>query len=139
MAGMVDDRGGAAAPPEFLFLGEEGEEGKDGEITGKRERMNERGSIKMRYEIDFSGAETSREMHRAIKEGLKLPEYYGNNLDALWDCLKGDIETPCEIWIKGMGGKNEMMTALLEAVFEMMERAAEQHGRRGREVKVSAQ
>ena len=90
----------------------------------------------MRYEIDFSGVETSREMHAAIQEGLKLPEYYGKNLDALWDCLTGDLETPCEIYIKGMGRKNEMMNALLEAVLEMMERAAEQHGRRGREVKV---
>jgi ribonuclease inhibitor len=28
-----------------------------------------------------------------------LPEWYGNNLDALWDALTGLIETPVEIKI----------------------------------------
>lgn len=25
--------------------------------------------------------------HNYLKKKLSLPEYYGNNLDALWDCL----------------------------------------------------
>lgn len=35
--------------------------------------------------------------HREVREKLELPDYYGNNLDALWDCLTGYIETPIEI------------------------------------------
>ena len=28
--------------------------------------------------------------HAYLKRKLSLPEYYGNNLDALWDCLSTD-------------------------------------------------
>lgn len=37
--------------------------------------------------------------HFEVKSSLNLPEYYGENLDALWDCLTGCIETPLTlIW-----------------------------------------
>ena len=29
--------------------------------------------------------------HAYLKRELHLPEYYGNNLDALWDCLTTDF------------------------------------------------
>lgn len=29
--------------------------------------------------------------HAYLKMKLRLPEYYGNNLDALWDCLTTDF------------------------------------------------
>jgi ribonuclease inhibitor len=29
--------------------------------------------------------------HAYLKKKLHLPEYYGNNLDALWDCLRTDF------------------------------------------------
>ena len=38
--------------------------------------------------------------HAVLKEKLELPDYYGENLDALWDCLTGWIELPLQIkWI----------------------------------------
>ena len=40
-----------------------------------------------RIELDFSKCQYYDEIHRVLKEGLSLPEYYGANLDALWDCL----------------------------------------------------
>ena len=36
---------------------------------------------------------------REIKEKLNLPEWYGENLDALWDALIGIVETPINIKI----------------------------------------
>lgn len=32
-----------------------------------------------------------KETHAYLKKKLHLPEYYGNNLDALWDCLTTDF------------------------------------------------
>lgn len=41
---------------------------------------------------------TSREqLHSILKSELQLPEYYGKNLDALFDCLTGDIQLPMKV------------------------------------------
>ena len=39
--------------------------------------------------LDFSGIHYLGEMHLLLKEKFGLPEYYGENWDALWDCLDG--------------------------------------------------
>lgn len=39
-------------------------------------------------------------LHKILKKELLLPDYYGENLDALWDSLTCDIPLPIEIqWI----------------------------------------
>ena len=37
--------------------------------------------------LDFSDCKYPSEIHLVLKEGFGLPEYYGENWDALWDCL----------------------------------------------------
>ncbi len=49
--------------------------------------------------IDFSKCKYPLDLHNEIKEKLELPEWYGNNLDALWDMLTGFIETPITITV----------------------------------------
>lgn len=49
--------------------------------------------------IDFSKCKYPLDLHNEIREKLELPEWYGNNLDALWDMLTGFIETPIEITV----------------------------------------
>jgi ribonuclease inhibitor len=44
--------------------------------------------------LDGATIRSQEELHDALKRTLELPEYYGRNLDALWDCLTGWIETP---------------------------------------------
>ena len=34
------------------------------------------------------------DFHRLVKDVLNLPDYYGENLDALWDCLTGWVDLP---------------------------------------------
>ncbi|MBV7276555.1 barstar family protein [Clostridium sp. PL3] len=39
-------------------------------------------------------------LHENLKRELKFPDYYGENLDALWDCLTTDLELPIIIeWV----------------------------------------
>ena len=53
--------------------------------------------------LDFSGAETVREIHERLKEAFGFPEYYGNNWDALHDCLTDFAAAcgGCSVEIKG--------------------------------------
>ena len=50
-------------------------------------------------EIDFSNFKYIGSIQKEIKEKLNLPEWYGENLDALWDALIGIAQTPINIKI----------------------------------------
>ena len=39
------------------------------------------------YILDFSSVTDKASLHAYLKKELRLPDYYGNNLDALHDCL----------------------------------------------------
>jgi len=42
----------------------------------------------MRFVLDASKMTDKATSHAYLKEALNLPDYYGNNLDALHDCLE---------------------------------------------------
>jgi len=50
--------------------------------------------------INFSECTSKTEFHNEIKNSLNLPDWYGANLDALWDILTGMIELPTQITIE---------------------------------------
>ena len=41
----------------------------------------------MNYTIDLAGVSTAGELHRRVRAVLPCPEWYGDNLDALYDLL----------------------------------------------------
>ena len=48
--------------------------------------------------IDAGDMRDRDSLHLVMKEALNLPEHYGCNLDALWDCLM-DIR-PAELYLR---------------------------------------
>lgn len=44
--------------------------------------------------LDGRKMSNPEQLHAALKQLLNLPDDYGNNLDALWDCLTGWVELP---------------------------------------------
>lgn len=38
--------------------------------------------------LDFTNCKYCGTVHKILKEKFGLPEYYGENWDALWDCLR---------------------------------------------------
>ncbi len=49
--------------------------------------------------LDFSNCKYLGEVHELIKNKLELPEFYGCNLDALWDAITGIMYVPANIKI----------------------------------------
>ena len=42
--------------------------------------------------IDCTKIKTREDLHRIFRETLSFPDWYGNNLDALYDCLTSITE-----------------------------------------------
>lgn len=68
--------------------------------------------------IDFTGAEYIRQIHLILKEKLNFPEWYGENLDALWDLLTGYV-APCIVDFKGFTKVSEELTPYLQKVLKI--------------------
>jgi ribonuclease inhibitor len=51
--------------------------------------------------IDLTGVDDYREMYRRIYEGMMIPDYYGANLDALWDMLSDPYGETVHFTLRG--------------------------------------
>ena len=78
-----------------------------------------------RIVIDAEGVETREMLHSLLAERLNFPEWYGKNLDALYDCLtdineETEIEfTNTEFMKNSLGGYyNRFLTAVRVAADE---------------------
>lgn len=43
--------------------------------------------------LDCTALTTKQQLHAALKEALSFPDWYGGNLDALYDCLT-EVDAP---------------------------------------------
>ena len=69
--------------------------------------------------LDFSKCKYLGEIHKVFKIKFGLPEYYGENPDALWDCLRYlfyDEKKTVEIY-----NFNSLEKTLKEATAELLE------------------
>ncbi|MBN9313306.1 MAG: barstar family protein [Chryseobacterium sp.] len=51
----------------------------------------------MNVYIDFANIGDDEDFYEQLKEKLPLPEYFGDNLNALYDSITGDLEMPLHI------------------------------------------
>ena len=66
--------------------------------------------------LDFNGIKSLWTLHEYFKEVFNLPDYYGHNMDALWDCLDCSFEFPTTIVLK----KNEKIPSEMNEATEIM-------------------
>lgn len=69
----------------------------------------------LEYNLDGEHLKEPQEAHEYLHEQLELPEYYGHNLDALYDCLTEMGEAEITFW--NVDRENEFTEKLLQ-VFE---------------------
>lgn len=72
----------------------------------------------MIYTIDLTGVSNKEELHDALQETLPLPEYYGRNLDALYDVLTSVI-TPMEIQLINTPSADEFPGGYIQAFLKL--------------------
>ena len=80
--------------------------------------------------LNFSQCEYLSEVHRMIQQELELPEWYGRNLDALWDSLVGIMYTPAEVTIiYDPNCKDKALADEIDEMIEIFKSAADKYGK----------
>lgn len=70
--------------------------------------------------IDFTNLGDEEDFYAQLKEKIKLPDYFGDNLDALSDVISGDWEMPLHLEFVNMSVEQleifeDLLTTLEEA------------------------
>lgn len=77
--------------------------------------------------IDSSEFNNLEQFHHLLKKKLQLPSYYGENLDALWDCLTGWVNLPLTIEWKGFEqSKSILGTQKAQAILDLFLKAQQE-------------
>lgn len=74
--------------------------------------------------LDFTGIKTYWELHEYLKNVFQLPDYYGHNMDALWDCLQCSFEEGTTIILKNLSALPKEMSpiiSVIQTVFQKLE------------------
>lgn len=71
--------------------------------------------------LDFNVIKSLWTLHEYFKEVFNLPDYYGHNMDALWDCLDCSFEFPTTIVLKNIEKIPSEMNEATEIMLELFE------------------
>ncbi|ASB61741.1 barnase inhibitor [Bacillus sp. A053] len=76
--------------------------------------------------VDGKDFENKEGLHNALKDNLNFPDYYGKNLDALWDCLTGWIELPQTLVWRNFELSKKFLGSYADDVLEVLQEAQEE-------------
>ena len=76
--------------------------------------------------LDGKKIDTVDELHIFLKKELDFPNYYGMNLDALWDCLTDGFAEPTKIvWINIDDSKKKLGRNVVDLVIDIFKEGKE--------------
>ena len=78
--------------------------------------------------LDFSKAQYLSEIHKVLKVGFGLPDYYGENPDALWDLLDGLFNEMGDV-VAEIYGFNGLDKGLKRATLTLLEVLEDVHNK----------
>jgi ribonuclease inhibitor len=73
-------------------------------------------------QIEFQGEQIKSELdfHRQFAIAFEL-DFYGNNLDALWDSLTGDVERPVVlVWLNSEQSREDMGSVSFDRIVKTL-------------------
>lgn len=78
----------------------------------------------MKYVLmDLKRLDSMKNVHSFLEKELEFPEYYGHNLDALYDCLT-DIDAPVTIILMNVPENSDALEGRLEGLLNVFESAS---------------
>ena len=69
--------------------------------------------------LDFNGIKSMYDLHTYLKKVFLLPDYYGYNMDALWDCLHCSFAEPTMITLVHLSALPEEINEAVEIMKEL--------------------
>lgn len=76
--------------------------------------------------IDGRDIENIEVLHDVLKDKLDFPNYYGRNLDALWDCLTGWVDLPLTLVLINFEFSKKFLGSYADDVLEVLLEAQEE-------------
>lgn len=76
--------------------------------------------------IDGRDFENIEVLHDVLKDKLDFPDYYGRNLDALWDCLTGWMDLPLTLVLINFEFSKKFLGSYADDVLEVLQEAQEE-------------
>lgn len=73
--------------------------------------------------IDGKDVTSTEALHRILKDQLDFPDFYGENLNALWDCLTGWIELPLTLVWKNFDISQKELGSDADDVLRILKKA----------------
>ena len=89
----------------------------------------------MTLHLDGTAIRSEADFHDAIRHASGI-DFYGRNLDALWDLLTGLVDPPIEICWTDSGSSRAAMGARFDAILGVMRDAQAELGPQKFELKV---
>ena len=78
--------------------------------------------------LDFSGIKSYWELHEYLKDIFQLPDYYGHNMDALWDCLYCCYDCSTTFVLKNLSAIPTGLTPEIKIMLELFRDLAQKDG-----------
>ena len=76
-----------------------------------------------RIVFDFKKIKNKKDFYNELAEKVQLPEYFGNNLDALWDIItSGEIDLPPEVIFINFDNRKNKFFVSVEELFKDAEK-----------------
>ena len=77
----------------------------------------------MELHLDGQTIDSCEALHRRLAEGLRFPDWYGRNLDALYDCLT-DLREPAAIAVQNAAALRAHLGAYADVFCRVLRESA---------------
>ena len=72
-----------------------------------------------RFVLNFAEVRSLQELHQYFQKVFDLPEYYGHNMDALWDCLSCCYDENATIVLTNISALPKEMAPSVDIMLEL--------------------